>query len=321
MPSNQLMRRRDKPVARVRPFVPAVAMILMLTPACLAQLPAASDEPITPIPQAGALDARRAALGAALFNDQLLSGNGKQKCASCHDLKTNGASRAGNDAGPDGKMLPVNTNTVFNASLSFRYNWSGNARTLEDQASMSLLRTDVMAITREQAVDRIRKEPGMVPLFRAAYGRDPDWDSLIGSIATFERTLVTPGGRFDLWLGGDSRALDQRELVGYHLFKSIGCISCHQGVNIGGNLFERHGVVTPGKSSDNQIFRVPSLRNVAVTPPYFHDGRAATLDVAVREMASAQLGRELTSSETLSIVAFLGTLTGRYQGQTLRAAQ
>jgi cytochrome c peroxidase len=131
---------------------------------------------------------------------------------------------------------------------------------------------------------------------------------------SFEKTLVTPGSRFDRWLAGDSAALSSEELEGYHQFKSLGCVSCHQGVNIGGNLFQRHGIFHPLASPDPVILRVPSLRNVATTPPYFHDGSAPTLDDAVRKMGRAQLNATLTDPQVNAIVAFLHSLTGQYRG-------
>jgi cytochrome c peroxidase len=154
----------------------------------------------------------------------------------------------------------------------------------------------------------------------AAYERAPDRASLLDAIATYERSLVTPGSRFDRWLGGDAAALSAEEQNGYQLFKSLGCISCHQGVNVGGNLFERHGIFHPLASPKPEILRVPSLRNVATTPPYFHDGSAPTLQEAVRKMANAQLDRTLSDQQIEAIVAFLQTLTGTYRGTPVTAA-
>src|SRR5262249_17823651 len=145
--------------------------------------------------------------------------------------------------------------------------------------------------------------------FSAAYGRAPDRSSLLDAIAAYERSLLTPGSRFDRWLGGERATLSAEEEEGYRLFKSFGCVSCHQGVNIGGNLFQRHGIFRPLASAQPELVRVPSLRNVATTPPYFHDGSAPTLGDAVRKMAAAQLDRTLSGDEVASVVAFLKTLT------------
>ena len=174
-----------------------------------------------------------------------------------------------------------------------------------------------MASTWPELLGKLRADPATVARFRDAMGRAPDREGVLDALAAFERTLVTPNSRFDLWLRGDDTALSSDELEGYHLFKSAGCISCHQGVNIGGNLFEKAGVFQPLLGRDPEMMRVPSLRNVAVTAPYFDDGGVATLPQAVRLMAQAQLGRELTPQQVGSIVAFLRTLTGRYRGEVL----
>jgi cytochrome c peroxidase len=153
-----------------------------------------------------------------------------------------------------------------------------------------------------------------------AYGSGPDSQNVIDALASFQRTLLTPGSRFDRWLAGDTDVLSEEEVDGYRLFKSLGCVSCHQGVNVGGNLFERHGIFHPLASPKPEILRVPSLRNVATTPPYFHDGSAAALDEAVRKMGLAQLNSTLTDQQISAIVAFLGTLTGNYRGVPVQGA-
>ncbi len=308
-------------LARVMRCLLSVVLLVMLAlppTQAAAQLPSPAAEPITPIPAPPPLSAagqRQVALGAALFEDPRLSGNGTRSCASCHDLHSNGATAQARDLTPDGRPLERNTNTVFNAALSFRQGWIGDARTLEDQASQSLQSPDFLAGKPSEVIARLRSDPRSVQGFNAAYGHGPDWATLLAAIATFERTLLTPGSRFDRWLGGDPAALTPAELAGYQLFKSIGCVSCHQGINIGGNLFEQQRVIDPVSEADHQMFRVPSLRNVAMTPPYFHNGSAPTLERAVHRMARAQLGRDLSDQDVLSITGFLHTLTGRYQGQ------
>ncbi len=312
--------RRDVPRTRLRAVLLAAALAAALHPiAAPAQLPPPADEPITPVPAPPALDPRRVALGAALFDDVDLSGPRTRSCASCHDLSTNGASARRFDLGIDGTPLGTNTDTVFNAALSFRMNWHGDARTLEDQADGSIRSPAFMGGTEAQVLDRLRADPAIAGRFRAAYGHGPDWPGLLDAIASFERTLVTPGSRFDRWLGGDRAALTPAELDGYRLFKSIGCASCHQGVNVGGNLYERFGIVDPRQGRDGAVFRVPSLRNVATSPPYFDDGSAPTLEAAVRRMAAAQLGRDLSDEGVSGIVAFLRTLTGRLGGREVSA--
>jgi cytochrome c peroxidase len=152
------------------------------------------------------------------------------------------------------------------------------------------------------------------------YGRNPDQPSLVEALAIYERSLVTPDSRFDRCLKGDKAALSAKELDGYALFKSFGCVSCHQGVNVGANLFQRHGIFHPLASPEPKVLRVPSLRNVATTPPYFHDGSAPTLSEAVRRMAKAQLDQSLSEQEIDAIVAFLNSLTGNYRGAPVKAA-
>jgi len=177
-----------------------------------------------------------------------------------------------------------------------------------------------MASSGDEAVGRLRADPEAVRQFRDAYGREPDVAALLDAIATYERSLVTPGSRFDRWLAGEADAITPAELAGYQQFKSLGCVTCHQGVNVGGNLFQRHGIFHPIGSAEPALVRVPSLRNVAVTPPYFHDGSAPTLSDAVRTMGTAQLGRVLPDQQIAAIVAFLNTLTGTYRGQAVGPA-
>ena len=273
-------------------------------------------EPITPIPAPAGLDLRRVALGEQLFRDPRLSHDNTLSCASCHDTNTNGASANDQDRGAHGSLLPFNTPTVFNAALNFRLNWKGDVRSLEREAEEGL-RSPVMASSAEEAVAKISADEVMTQKFRVTYGRAPDVPALLNAIATYERSLLTPDSRFDHWLAGETSAISPEELSGYRLFKSLGCISCHQGVNVGGNLLQRHGVFRTLGVPEPELVRVPSLRNVATTAPYFHDGSAATLNEAVRQMGLAQLDRVLTDSQIDSIVAFLRTLTGAYQGRSV----
>jgi cytochrome c peroxidase len=275
--------------------------------------PASSQEPITPIPDPPAADPLKLALGERLFVDRRLSHDGTLTCLSCHDIHTNGADDGRRTTARDGSELLFNTLTVFNAALSFRLNWEGNYRALEAQTQSSLENPANMGTSVDEVVRKLNADPSTVRQFKNAYGRPPDQASLLDAIAIYERSLVTPGSRFDRWLGGDLTALSAEERNGYGLFKSLGCISCHQGVNVGGNLFERHGIFHPLASPNPEILRVPSLRNVATTPPYFHDGSAKTLSEAVRKMAAAQLDQDLSDQQVQVIVAFLGTLTGNYR--------
>jgi cytochrome c peroxidase len=288
-------------------------------PAGSALAPAGTDEPITPILTPPAIDPLKAKLGERLFNDPRLSHDNSRNCSSCHNLNTNGASLRQRDVGLEGTELPLNTLTVFNASLNFRFGWQGKFRTAEADVKSSLENPQIMGSSASEVAEKLAADPDMGNKFVAAYGHRPDADSIVDAIVSFQRTLVTPGSRFDRWLAGDATALSVNELDGYGLFKSLGCVSCHQGVNVGGNLFQRHGIFHPLASPEPAVLRVPSLRNVATTPPYFHDGSAPTLDDAVRKMGKAQLNATLTDTQVSAIVAYLQSLTGNYRGKPVGA--
>jgi cytochrome c peroxidase len=275
------------------------------------------EEPIAPIPQPPAADPLKLALGERLFNDPHLSGNGTLSCSSCHDISTNGAGSRATYRGSG----PFDALTVFNASLNFRLNWEGNFRSLAAQAESSLENPVNLHTTVDEVVQKLNADADVVRQFLTAYGRPPERDNFLDALVTFEESLLTPGSRFDRWLGGDASALSVDELNGYRLFKSFGCISCHQGVNVGGNLFERQGVFRQLVAGPPETVRVPSLRNVGATAPYFHDGSAPTLEEAVKRMAAAQLDRTLTDQQVTSLVAFLRTLTGNYRGSPVVGAK
>ena len=271
-----------------------------------------------PMPRLPEEDPLRSALGHDLFYDIRLSRAGNRSCESCHDLTTNGASPYAKDTTAAGKPLPRNTPTVFNAGLSYMLDWKGDASSLEEQAELALLSPDFMDEDWSDVLSKLDMDHDLVGRFKGAYGHGPDREDVLDAIGAFERTLVTPS-RFDLWLRGDTAAISQKEKSGYQLFQGIGCAACHQGVNVGGNLFEKVGIFGPLHGKPREKLRVPSLRNVAVTPPYFDDGNAATLHDAVKQMAKAQLGRDLTDEQNEMIVAFLHTLTGAYNGRQLTA--
>jgi cytochrome c peroxidase len=277
-------------------------------------LAGAAEEPITPIPPPPAFNPAQIALGERLFNDERLSARNKTSCASCHDLTTNGANRRRTSG--DGAQFDVLT--VFNAAQSFRLDWEGGFRTLEEHAEHSLCMSERMGGDLNRVVATFAADPSMIAAFQAAYGEAPSRKNLLSALATFQRSLLTPGSRFDRWLRGDRDALNGIELAGFQQFKSLGCISCHQGVNIGGNLFQRHGIFAPLASPTPEILRVPSLRNVATTAPYFHDGSAPTLEDAVRRMARAQLNVRLEQEQVAELTAFLNTLTGEYRGKPVK---
>jgi cytochrome c peroxidase len=279
-----------------------------------------AKEPITPIPDAAIVDLPKVRLGERLFGDVRLSHDNSHSCGSCHDLRTNGASTRSHDVGLDGSSLPLNTPTIFNATLNFRFGWEGKLRTPESDVKASLENPRIMGTSIPEVLQKLNGDSSVRREFATVYGRRPDAVNVLDAIASFERTLVTPGSRFDRWLAGDMTALSAEELNGYRLFKSLGCVSCHQGVSIGGNLFQRHGIFRPLASPQPEILRVPSLRNVATTPPYFHDGSAPTLDDAVRKMGVAQLNSTLADQQVDAIIAYLQTLTGQYRGAPVGAS-
>ncbi|MDG2531555.1 cytochrome-c peroxidase [Caulobacter endophyticus] len=272
-------------------------------------------------PPSSSQDAREVALGEALFADTRLSGDGARACITCHDVATNGASERARDLTPQGRTLPVNTPTVFNAAKNFRFNWSGNAQTLEDQARASIQNPSIMNSDLTRAADVLAKDAAMAARFRETYGRDPRPEDILRALARYEATLTTPGSRFDRYLMGETKALSASEQRGYRLFQSAGCASCHQGVNVGGNLFQRSGVFHPLADADSPVLRVPSLRNVSATAPYFHDGSAKTLEDAVRAMGRAQLNRVLTPAQASDISAFLRSLDGEYRDRPVTPAK
>jgi cytochrome c peroxidase len=281
----------------------------------------ASDgqEPITPVSAPRDQDPQRLLLGERLFGDRRLSHGNTHSCLSCHDIGSNGASANAHDT-PEGQHMALNTPTVFNASLNFRLNWEGNIRSLEEGIERSLNNPAIMASSLDEAVNKLRDDPEMTKQFREAYGQEPNAAAILDAIATYERSLITPGSRFDRWLLGETDAIAPEELSGYQVFKSLGCVTCHQGINVGGNMFQRHGIFHPLGSPEPVLLRVPSLRNVATTAPYFHDGSAATLPEAVKSMGVAQLDRVLTDQQISAIVAFLNTLTGTYRGEVVKPA-
>lgn len=292
------------------------------------------NEPIQPIPLQIKLDTNKVKLGEKLFADTRLSADQRVSCLSCHRLNLGGADRQTRSIGANGVQTQVNTPTVFNVAYNFRFNWNGRFETLE--AQIESLVQNVMEISWGQIIIRLQQAPDYVQLFNAIYFDGITSPNVIDAIAVYEQSLNTPNSRFDQFLRGDYTALTVEEQEGYRFFKSYGCVSCHQGVNVGGNLFQRFGVIgnyftdrgniTPadygrynvtGSENDRFVFRVPSLRNVAITPPYFHDGTAQTLEQAIAIMAKYQLGRPLPPEHVQRIAQFLNTLTGEAPGGEL----
>ena len=289
----------------------------------LAQVP--RSEPITPIEPARITRPALVELGKKLYFDPRLSKSGFISCNSCHNLSMGGSDNLATSIGHNWQKGPINAPTVLNSGMNVAQFWDGRAATLKAQAGGPIANPGEMAFTHELAVEVLSTIPGYVAEFQQAFGTPAiDIDRVTGAIAAFEETLVTPNSRFDKWLRGDKRALSLEEERGYDLFKASGCTACHNGPAAGGAAFRKMGVVEPyrtsspaegrvavtGKDADRFNFKVPTLRNVELTYPYFHDGAADTLAESVEVMGRIQLGRRYTPAETASIVAFLKTLTG-----------
>lgn len=295
-------------------------------------------EPLAPLESPGYLDPARVALGAQLFSDPILSSKNRLSCVSCHDLTKGGTVNERRTVGYDGRVHRFNAPTIFNVGSNYRLGWRGEFTSLEEQNEKVLLDENLMAATWPMLLERLRNSQVYSSTFQHIYGHPVDRVDLLDALATFQRSLSTPNSAFDRYLAGDSTALTPKEMEGYRLFKDYGCASCHQGSNIGGNMFQKFGIFSPppsgnsrsdgdlgrytltGQEADKGVFRVPSLRNVAVTAPYFHDGRVSSLPAAVEIMARSQLGRTLTSKDSDALVAFLKTFTGEYNGHKLQAA-
>lgn len=303
----------------------AIALIVG-APVLLATAGTLRDEPIQPLVMPEIKDPAMVELGKQLFFDPRLSKSGFISCNSCHNLSMGGSDNLTSSIGDHWQQGPINSPTVLNSSLSVAQFWDGRAANLKEQAGGPIANPGEMAFSHELAVSVIASIPGYVQSFKQVFG-DPavDIDRITTAIAAFEEMLVTPDSRFDLWLKGDDTALDANELAGYELFKTSGCVACHNGAAVGGTTFQKMGLVEPyvtdnpaegrkgvtGKDADRFLFKVPTLRNVELTYPYFHDGGAATLEESVEIMGRLQLGRTYSAEETAQIVAFLKTLTGK----------
>ncbi len=297
---------------------------------------AAGSSPLVAIPLHIGLDPAKVELGDRLFHDVRLSGDDTISCAHCHDLRRGGTDRMPRSVGINGALGGINSPTVFNSGFNFAQFWDGRAPTLEAQIDGPVNNSIEMGSSWEQVTAKLGADDGYASDFAELYPEGITRDSIVDAIATFERSLYTPNSRFDQFLRGDATALSEEEEMGYGLFLGLGCVECHQGVGIGGNMFQRMGAKNEyfdergtgtdaglgrlnvtGDEFDRHRFKVPSLRNVAQTAPYFHDGSALTLDEAVGVMARYQLARELKEEERRALVAFLRTLTGEYQGKSL----
>lgn len=288
------------------------------------------NEPIRPIPLKLSLDPRKVSLGDKLFHDAVLSRDNSVSCKTCHDLAKGGVDGLKHSVGINGAVGAINAPTVFNAGFNFSQFWDGRSDTLEDQVNGPLTHPAEMGSEWEAVLKKLKASPEYSAAFSAAYSEGVTKENVRHSIATFERSLYTPNCRFDRYLRGDANAITEDEKEGYRLFKTLGCTTCHQGMAVGGNMFQPFGIMgnyfadrggdltkadlgrfnVTGIESDKHKFKVPSLRNVELTAPYFHDGSAKTLEDAVSVMTRYQLGVTLREEKIALIVKFLKTLTG-----------
>ena len=314
---------------RPRPLAAAAALVLALA---AAPPPGAAAEPVRPIPPAVGVDPAKAALGRDLFHDARLSRDDTISCASCHDLSSGGDDGRVVSVGIEGKKGFINSPTVFNAGLNFAQFWDGRVATLEQQIDDPVQSPAEMGSLWPDVVAKLYADSEYPNRFQALYPDGISRNSIRNALAEFMRSLNTPNGRFDRWLGGEADALSQQEKRGYALFKHYGCVSCHQGANVGGNMFQVFGVLNDyfrrrgditdadlgrfnvtGNPADRHAFKVPSLRMAALTAPYLHDGSAATLRDAVDAMFTFQLGRAAPDADKDAIVAFIETLAGEHK--------
>ncbi|CAI0776875.1 cytochrome-c peroxidase [Serratia liquefaciens] len=288
------------------------------------------NEPIQPIPKALPVDAQKVALGFRLYHDPRLSGDSTLSCAHCHSLNTGGVDGRKTSIGVGGAVGPINAPTVFNSVFNSEQFWDGRAPTLQVQAGGPPLNPIEMASKSwEEIIGKLDKDPVLTRDFVAAYPQGLSGETITDAIAEFEKTLITPDSPFDNWLRGDDKAMTMQQKHGYQLFKDNKCATCHGGTILGGRSFEplglkrdfNFGEITAAdigrmnvtsEARDRLRQKVPGLRNVALTAPYFHRGDVATLDEAVKLMLRYQVGTELPQQDVDDIVAFLESLTGVY---------
>jgi cytochrome c peroxidase len=293
-----------------------------------------TDQPIEPLPLETDLERAKVELGEQLFREPGLSGDGKVKCTDCH-LESHALA----DVEPHSKVAgrpesPVNSPTMYNVRYLYKLGWSGRFDSLEAHIDALMKNPNVMASSWEQAAAHLAGKAGYAERFRAVFPDGLTPGNVRAALIEYERSLVTPNAPFDRYLRGDAGAISADAKRGYALFKSYGCASCHQGKAVGGNMLQRVGVMRDyfadrggvkapdlGRYNvtklerDRFVFRVPSLRNIALTAPYFHDGSALTLENAITVMARYQLGRELEPDDVTLLAEFLRTLTGEYRGK------
>lgn len=304
-----------------------VLMLLAVSSAFVSDIRA--EEPIKPLPEEVEVNAEKLPLGRTLFYDPRLSKDNTLSCHTCHNLGAGGDDGRKIAIGIGGQSGLVNTPTVFNSAFNFKQFWDGRADTVEDQINVHVQSPVYLGSLWPEVVSKLYQHDSYPRRFKALYPDGITRRNITNALGEFVKSLTTPNSRFDRYLKGDDTALSIPEKRGYALFKSYGCLSCHQGVNVGGDRFRVLGVVNDyfkkrdnitaadlgrynitGNTADRHAFKVPSLRMAALTEPYLHDGSAATLRDAVDAMFEFQLGSEAPDEDKAMIVLFIETLVG-----------
>lgn len=296
-----------------------------------------ANEPLQPLPATLKTDAKKVALGEKLFNDKRLSGDDTVACVTCHGLDKGGTDNKRFSEGVRKQVGDINAPTVFNAAFNVKQFWNGRAADLQEQAGgppFNPIEMDSKDWT--QVIDKLSKDAELTAAFTAVYPSGWTGENITDAIAEYEKTLLTPNSRFDQWLMGKKTALSAKEVEGYERFKAYRCASCHVGKSVGGQSFEYMDLKKDyfadrgnplgsdeglkgftKKDEDFRRFKVPNLRNIELTGPYMHDGTVTTLDEAVRVMGVYLSGIDVAPNDRESIVAFLRSLTGEFQGKKL----
>lgn len=280
-----------------------------------------AKEPISPIPLTIEVNTKKVDLGKELFFDTILSKDNSISCHTCHILKEGGTDNLKFSFGIDGKMGNINAPTVLNSTFNFVQFWNGRAKNLQEQASGPIINPIEMGHNFKELIEKLEKT-SYKKKFNKIYKDGITEFNITDAIAEYEKTLITPNAPFDKYLRGDLNAISDETKQGYELFKNQGCIACHHGINVGGNLYAKFGIISQLESDsqgryevtknelDKYYFKVPSLRNVELTAPYLHDGRIDNLEDTVKFMAHYQLGKSLSEEDIHKIVLFLKSLTG-----------
>jgi len=282
-----------------------------------------ADNLIIPIPEHAPYNKQKAKLGEMLFFDTILSRDKTVSCASCHNPKEGWADKRPVSRGVYGRKGIIQSPTVLNARFNFRQMWDGSCKNLQDQINGPIHNPVEMDMTNKLVEKRLNSSKKYKKLFKKIYHKNYiTYKMMTNAIAEFEKALYTPECKFDMYLRGKAK-LTKTEKRGFKLFKLYGCIICHNGVNIGGNSFQKIGVVHPMKDcvgdrysltknpDDRCVYKVPTLRNIALTAPYFHNASAKTLLDAVKMMGYYNLGIKINNKDAKDIVSFLKTLTGK----------